>query len=362
MATSTTRSLTKKDLAFLTRAFARKGTHEPRVFEAGEALAFGGAWGALEGRIDRAQGRFEIHERQDDGATLLLSGSLDDAASLETLVWDDFAYDFHLTALAAANTPGEAPPVGLSTIAGTVCFTYAFRRERGRMLFFALRRSDGSLVGLLLGDEASLGTLAPPPLGCPVLRALLARHAEILGPPTGMSDPEVIAALRASHRDDKKGAKSVAETHVERALSFNRARLASLLERIPSFAADAEAVRAIEPRPTSKSWGEVLYEIQARLIETELAMRPSPEPIESSNRARALGRWSLGVTVWPAELKGVRWWGPATDLASICVQAAETAAVVGLWSASPDPVAMEAWLVSLAPPSLEAFVDALGSS
>lgn len=352
----------KKELAFLTRTFLRKGTRLVRAsgaFEAGEALAFGGAWGALEGRVDRTRGRFEVHERAEDGATLLLSGSLDDAASLEPLRWDDFAYDLHVAPVTAAAASTPAPSKGITRSSFGDCFTHTFRPERGRMLCFALRGSDGALVGLLFGDERSLAPLAPPPVGCPVLRALVGRHGETFGPRTALTEPVVVEALRASHRDDKKAAKVVAETHTERALAFNRARLAALLERLPGYENDAAAVRAIEPRPTSTSWGEAVWFIHARLMDAELAARPEAEPEALSKRAQVAGRAFIGVTVWAAETKGVRWWGPATDLAKICQQSAETAARVGLWNVWPDPNATDLWLASLAAPSLAVYLAAL---
>ncbi|MBX3251188.1 MAG: hypothetical protein KF901_28685 [Myxococcales bacterium] len=186
------------------------------------------------------------------------------------------------------------------------------------------------------------------------------RHAEIFGSDQEL-EPVIVEALRASHRDDKKEAKALAELHVERALSFNRARLAALLQRLPSYEADAAAIRAIAPRPTpktSKSWGEELYAVGARLMEAELAARPEPEPA-LEREAAAAGRAWIGVTVWPAELKGIRWWGEATDLGSACQTAAETAGRLDAWLAWPDEAAAAARVASLKPPSFEAYLGAL---
>jgi hypothetical protein len=377
--------LNKKGRDFLKKAFTGRakivgpaGAHTLRF--GAQKIACGGGWGSLESMLEVPHGtEFAVLERQADGATLLLAEgrSLDEADSIAKLRWDQSGYRLHFVAAATAAARSQVPWDARGVLhheSGADIYVHEFTPER-TMLALALHDGDGAVIGIALGDSMSLAPLAPPPVGCPVLRALVSRYAELYGvtPASLFADPDVAARLQASHHDDKKMRTSVAARHAERALQHRLARAARVLERVEGFCADAEVLRRTQVRLARGATRAELGALEQRLMEAEAAAHPAlggelrypyarlafgaagcdmtpveRDVLELGGLAGRVTALCLGPSLSTGDLQAVRAWSEVVDLSSLCAALTRAAATILAWSRWPDVAAARALLDGVA--------------
>ncbi|MDZ4063432.1 MAG: hypothetical protein U1E22_02085, partial [Coriobacteriia bacterium] len=319
--------------------------------------AFGGNWDSLESSLTiPSEISFDVLERAQDGATLLLAEgrTAKDAKVLTRLRWDPSAYRLYFMGANTSATKGPLPKIrGIARHPnGADIFVHEFRPEH-LMLAFALHDGGDCLVGLLLGDDKSLAPIAPPPVGCPVLRTLISKYADNYGPRDLLNKPEVMAAIERSHETETKARGTTATRHAERSLDFLRLRVVELLKQLDGYSEEAARLEATPPglKRGQKTWPE-LEMLQSRLEEAAYSL--SKDRTQDSHTAEDLHRLdsligqvtnrTMGIPLFPGDLKPVRTWYEVAELGTLYVRIARAALRNIAWSCMPDLAAAMARL------------------
>ncbi len=357
------RPIEPKQSTFLQKAFGWKTklVKTPSTLRFDDTvLAFGGDWDSLESSLTIPSDlSFHVIERAQDGATLLLADgrTTKEVKTLTRLSWNQFAYRLYFMGATTSSTKGSLPKTrGIEHHPnGADIFVHEFRPEH-RMLAFSLHDDSDHMVGLLLGDDQSLAPLAPPPVGCPVLRALVSKYADNYGPRDLLNEPEVVAALERSHETERKARGATAARHAQRSLDFLRLRVAHLLDQLDGYSVDAEQLRAEAPGlKLFKKTSSDLAMLQSRLEETAYALskenhRDSHTEEDLPTLDSLIGQVTnrtMGIPLFAADLKAVRTWYEIAELGTLYVGIARAALRNIAWSSMPDVAAamarLEAW-------------------